>query len=1154
MLISDLVTVAVAGKDGLEHVRDFVDDKRGCAELDAFEQRFADVLKKAVKNTLPSDVVKDTFEQKHKQILRTLENIDISDANSVPLRLCDEITDQIIKKLDIDSIDRDELQEAVETAYRAALDEFLDEMPDRDVDRWLLESSKNTQKKLGNIDNRLRELRTELSYRDDLMGRIEPFERIDPTTDDWVDRVAVELGVEAERELPFQKPAEFDTVIDKQFALLIGRAGLGKSRTLIEAIEEIAGQTEFDLVVVISGKIDDPADLDSLARTDVDDDVLLIWDDLHQVTGDQIVSDSIGRLKNEFDRKGVDFHVRGAVRSEHLDSVLPENWGIDQLRQPADPNDRYPVWREFEPVELESFDAEILDEFIRHALEYHNLSTDDEVIEAFVERVLEVDPTPFYVDTICRTTTGNEITQSDIDQLPESALTSWKTAYKALPDDGLYDNVRDLLHALYIVDVLDVSSDELLIEDILYEVFGGSEFQDQLNFLEERGWVITRRIDFETKYIIHDVRLEAIATNYSLDTRRRDVREISEFLKGSIVDRYGGDLGAILNANFADYIFANRIGRRPVQFAKHHFEHAVELNEATPAVSRKYAEFLTTRNRTGEADKMLKQAIEYSPSDVELRLLYIEFSKNRGDYEKAKSQYEQAIDIKPDDTGLRIQYAEYLIEQGEQEEANKQYEMAVDIGSGDPWLRISYAKYLIRQGEHKEAKKQYEQALEMEPGNTEIRTRYVKYLIEQDEPEEVRKQHEQAIGLEPCETEFRLKYARYLSILEEHENAKEQYEQAIDIEPTNTGLRENYAGYLVNQGEHEEARKQYEQAIDIEPTNTGLRKNYGGYLTNQGEHEGARKQYEQAINIEPANTELREKYAEYLIENGEHEEARKQYLQAIDIEPGDTWLRTEYVEYLTENGEHEEARKQYVQAIDIEPGDTWLRTEYAEYLAEQGEYEKANKQYKQLIDIEPGNTWLRTEYAGFLAKQGDHEEARKQYKQAIDIKPGDTGIRTEYAMYSAKQGEHEEAQKQYEQAIDIEPGDPWLRKRYAGWLAEQGQHEEARKQYEQVIDIEPGHAWLRIVYSRYLAKQGDHEEARKQYEQVLDIGDGGEGYRNEYAEYLAKQGEIEEASKQYDIVCENTLPTGRRTVCPIKGCELELLIEDMPNHLFNEHE
>jgi len=108
------------------------------------------------------------------------------------------------------------------------------------------------------------------------MGRIEPFERIDPTTEDWVDHVAAELEVEAERKLPFQKPSEFNVLVDEQFALVIGRAGLGKSRTLVEAVENIADQATFDLIVVISGKIHDPADFDSLARTDVDSDVLLI--------------------------------------------------------------------------------------------------------------------------------------------------------------------------------------------------------------------------------------------------------------------------------------------------------------------------------------------------------------------------------------------------------------------------------------------------------------------------------------------------------------------------------------------------------------------------------------------------------------------------------------------------------------------------------------------------------------------------------------------------------------------------------------------------------------------------------------------------------------------------------------------------------------
>ena len=1105
MVVPDLVTAAAAGKTGLEHVRNFVDDRRGCPELDAFEQRFADVLKKTIKNVLPNETAKVTFEQKHNQILNTLKEIEISDTNDAALRLCDEITTHIFNEIDLDTVDRDELREAVETAYCAAINEFIDEMPDGDTDRWLLERSKDTQKKMSSLDNELKKLRNELSYRDDLMGRIEPFERIDANSNNWVDRVGAELEVEAERELPFQEPEEFNAVIDEQFALVIGRAGLGKSRTLVEALEEIDDQAAFDLAVVISGKIDDPADFDSLARTDIHGDVLLVWDDLHQVSGDQVVSDSIDRLKNEFDRKGVDLHVRGAVRSEHLDAILPENWGIDELRQPADPNGRYPVWGEFEPIELESFDADILDEFIRHALEYHDLKADDDVIEAFVESVLETEPTPFYVDTICRNTAGNTISQSDINQLPENALTSWITAYNDLPHDGRHGDASDFLHTLSIIDALNVSPTELLVEDIFLEVFEGENFHEQIDFLDDRGWITPQRAGFDTTFIIHDVRLEAIAANYSLDDRRRDVRSLSKFLKSSIVGGYEGDLGAVLNVKFANYIFDNQVGRRPnriTDLATQHFNRAVELNSETPAVNRKYAEFLRFQGSPQKADEMYKQAIDHSPRDVGLRQTYIRFNRQRDKHDEVRTQYQQAIDIEPGDLGLRTGYALYLAKQDDHEEARDQYEQALDIEPSNTNLRSRYAEYLAGQDDHEEARDQYEQALDVTPGDPKLRSWYAEYLGRQDDHEEARDQYEQALDVTPGDPKLRSRYAEYLAGQDDHEEARDQYEQALDVTPGDPKLRSQYAEYLAGQDDHEKARDQYEQAIDIEPGDAGLRTGYALYLARQDDHEEACDQYEQAIDIEPGNTRLRSRYAEYLAEQDDHEKARDQYEQAIDIEPGNTHLHTVYAEYLAGQDDHEEARDQYEQAIDIEPGNTRLRTVYAEYLASQDDHKEAYDQYEQAIDIEPGNTGLRTAYAEYLASQDDHEEVRDQYEQAIDIEPGDTDLRSRYAEYLASQDDHEEARDQYEQAIEINPGDTVLRCWYAEYLASQDDHKEARDQYEQIIDIEPGDAGLRTVYAEYLASQDDHEEAQKQYEQAIEIDPGDAGLRIVYAEYL----------------------------------------------------
>ncbi len=1023
MLVSDLVTVAVAGKDGLEYARDFVDDKRGCAELDAFEQRFADILQKAVKNTLPSDVVKETFEQKHKQILSTLENIDISDANSAPLRLCDEITNQIINELDIDSIDGDEIQEAVETAYRAALDEFLDEMPDRDVDRWLLESSKDTQKKLGNIDNRLQELRTDLSYRDDLMGRIEPFERIDPTTDDWVDRVAVELGVEAERELPFQEPSEFNSVIDEQFVLVIGRAGLGKSRTLIEAVEEIAGQAKFDIVVVISGKIDEPADLDSLARTNVDDDVLLIWDDLHQVMGDQVVNNSIDRLKNEFDRKGIDLHVRAAVRSEHIDAVLPENWGIEELRQPADPHGQYPIWGEFKPVELESFDVENLNKFVRHALEYHELTADDDVVESFVERALEADPTPFYIDTICKTTTGNEITQSDISQLPESALTSWKTAYKELADDGMYGDAHKVLHTLSILDALNISSDEILVEDVFYEVFDGSNFKEQIDFLKNRGWIITQPVDFDTtRFIIHDVRLEAIAGYFSLKNRRRDIRSLSNFLQKNDFNYYNGDLGAILNTRFSEYIFDKRASRRPVQIAKQHFERAIELNDETPSVYVKYARFLEKQNNPEKADEMYKQAINLSPRDLQLRDEYIAVTTGRGNYDQARNQWEQVLEINPSNSRFRSEYAWHLAQQDEHKEACKQFEQAIEYElknedeTGIKNIRAfdSYISYLNKMDRHEKISELYKKAIDVEPNNIELRRNYIRHLSDQRENKKINKQFKKSVDIDSKNVQLRQEYANFLDEQDKNEEVRKQYEIAIGIEPGQTNRL--YAQYLAEQSDHKKAHDQYQKAINTNPEDAALRRDYAEYLADQNEYQRAQEQFNKCLNT--TNIHVIESFSNFLDNQEIHNAICEKYEEAINNSPDSVFIRMYYANYLAKNGGHKEARNQYEEALKIGSARNVVLSKYLQYLVEQEKNEEARKRFKQAIDTEPGDLSYRWKYAKFLAEQDDHKEAQKQFEEAISMQPHSWGLHIDYAEYLAEQTKYKQARKEYEQAIE----------------------------------------------------------------------------------------------------------------------------------------
>ncbi|WP_137285455.1 tetratricopeptide repeat protein [Halorussus salinisoli] len=760
MVVGEFITAASAAKTGYVQVRDWADSRRDIEAFDAFEQRFVETLERALEQLARQDIdcqiIVNRYEAHREDVLRQLKDVNFGDQQKTVDLMVDVMVEIVLEELEEYDIDEDDLRKAVETAYKEALEEFIRKATSEDQ-RLQLEMTRDIQENVEELTKALNGFKRQLNARPELIGRQEKYRLLYPPTDDnWIEELAYELEVHTERqELPFLEPEGFDIVTDSETerVLLAGRKGSGKSQTLVEGVAEVGTTVEFSRVVVVTDKIGGTEDLAKAFQT-IDGDALLVFDDIQKsVTKGLDIEDALTELQQRVDP--YDLYVRATVRSEDLGGILPEGWNLENLTGRTDRGAKHEQWTRFEAERLPPLEGERLERFVAEVLELHDIDVEDDLREEFIEAVTERDPTPFYVTSVCENA-GSRLTRQDLKHLPDTAVEHWERKYGELDDA-----TKDLLHAIIVLDTLEVEKRERVLKS-LYEskVFGGDRFSAAIDAAAKRGWVTIkecRRRD--THVVIHDIRMEAV--EFELEEVFFDLSEF--LLNNRRVDRFPDDLGATMNAAFAEHVFENQLGTRPVEDADRHFERAIDLVQESPRVYTAYADFLDSQNASlSEIEDLYEEALELSPGDSMIRKKFALLLRWQGETDQAIEVYKEGLEQDSGDSLIRHGFAEFLAEQDEVDRAIEVYEEGLKHAPGDTNLRWCFAILLERLNKVDRAIEIYKEGLEQDPGDSLIRRSFAEFLAEQGEIDQAIKVYEPIIEQSSSNTRLREEFAEFL--------------------------------------------------------------------------------------------------------------------------------------------------------------------------------------------------------------------------------------------------------------------------------------------------------------------------------------------------------------------------------------------------------
>lgn len=607
---STIITLLTLAPPLVKRYRDRRDDFLDYDNLDDYQQRFADTFETELKRNLGEDVQVDgvvaTFESNREEIIPSIGDQQIADVSTVVENVSDQLATVIFEEQGSAIDDRGKIHTAVKEAYQTTIDEIVQNIDEDDRSRLNTEFNRVIQRDITEIDDTLQEVQTALQENLRLEKRHKPY-RIERDQGGIDSLIAEKITQRLDHEYDFQEPPEFGSHLDHPFVLIYGRKGSGKTRVLNETSNRLVTERSFDAVIYLNRGFRELRNLESLLQVQYEGDVLLIWDDAHDL-GDRSIVESVLTTFDEHLTECGDHElwVRMTARREELDGVLEPSQHPDRRSSHTYTADITPRNTELGtlPVDTDTqFDKSTVASLVEKSLTEHNISDPEDLTDDFVAAVLEYEPTPAYIESACQTIADQEgvLREHHIESLPDSTLSSWEQSYRELRNSSQYGESRQaILKSIAVLNWINAPIFATsIIRHLTREAFEIPEaFRPDLEYLDSRGWVNIR--DSPDRVEIHDIRLEAIETPTHASAVIEGVSTVlGEIARGEIElpAAISDDYASALNSSFAQQLQV--IGN--IGLAEEHFRLAARTTAATPDVHQAYAEFLYTHDRPEEA-------------------------------------------------------------------------------------------------------------------------------------------------------------------------------------------------------------------------------------------------------------------------------------------------------------------------------------------------------------------------------------------------------------------------------------------------------------------------------------------------------------------------------------------------------------------------
>lgn len=691
--------IAKGASIGYKKGKEVLLDAEFSENVDRLATKFNKALRDSVRQVAEDNEeiefsVTDEYWQGIAEELNDLERYYLDDEEAV----INQITSAIAKvegwNLDNNPGIRRELNRVVVMAYSNALREFEEEIAGTELaDQLGFASRQELLRRTSELKDQLEQLEKHFRFRS--------YYNIYTADQKGIDKAVGQLH--EQRPIDFVDRSELSGQPAADKILILGRKGSGKTRALTNLLPEVVDQ-DLEHILVPREALMSHSDLAPLEDEAFEGDVLLVWDDIHDInpTGKNVVFEAaVRKLSDILQENGHNLRILVSARSENK-HLLP---GSEES-----------FWADFDEIELNPLPENVLRQIFDLSLGYYEISASDEVREAFVQKALNADPSPFYVITVV-STANSELKLEDIRGLPKNAIEIWSNQYLKIQQN--HEDARFILWSIKILSELKAPYYSSLVRGVYQTVFNRDKYQfdSHLKLLLEKQWVTSqtpkadRDID-DSILMAHDVQIEAIDESFE-----RCVEDLSDFIFGDIENFLPEEERGKMQ--FLHNIFGVRLGRDLEghnETAESHFEAAIAQNPEYATAFNNFANLLMDEGRLEEAEDHYQEAIRIDPDYSQAHVNYGILLTKQQRAGEAESRFQDALEINPSSADAHYNHAILLESLKRIDEALLHYEQAVNANPYIEQAHSNYAVLLEQQNQMSQAKHHYNRAISLNPG------------------------------------------------------------------------------------------------------------------------------------------------------------------------------------------------------------------------------------------------------------------------------------------------------------------------------------------------------------------------------------------------------------------------------------------------------
>jgi tetratricopeptide (TPR) repeat protein len=461
---------------------------------------------------------------------------------------------------------------------------------------------------------------------------------------------------------------------------------------------------------------------------------------------------------------------------------------------------------------------------------------------------------------------------------------------------------------------------------------------------------------------------------------------------------------------------------------------------------RTLASFYYTRERYGDAEKTLREAIEKTPDDLETIYALARFYVARGNDKKADEMVLQATAAKPDDEKTWLVLSAFRSRQGDLPGALAAAEDAIKRNPDSKTAKLRKAELLLDMGYREGSKEKIAEGrsitdavLAKEPGNSDALFVKAKIDLAESRNEDAITALRRALETKPDWAQAHFLLGSALFLQNDRNGARAEVARAVEIEPDLLEARKLLARIQASLGQFDLAAEEGRKFLDAKPKDADARLQLAQALVRLGKPQDALVELDK-IDVPDRNAEIYYAFGRVNLVLNKPGPARTALEKADSLRPNHPEVLQAMLQLDRDDGRLKESTDRIAKAVSAEPQNAQLVHLQGIAFALAGKPSDAEMNFRRAIELDPKDLAAYQSLAALLAASGRVDDMIKTYEKALETQPNSAPVNLTLGSLYESQGKMDKAIEFYEKAIKIDPNLAAAKNNLAYILAESGQN------------------------------------------------------------------------------------------------------------------